>query len=293
MNHAEFLSSLSAETRAALPLCSDRAGLLHPVGHAGAIAVVSALILSRGPGWWLLLPVQGVLIVFLFTLEHECTHRTPFASDRLSGAVGHLTGALVVNPFWWFRFFHLAHHRFTNVAGDPELDSRKPETRAQWLWHVSGLPLWGASLRLLRRLARGHEHPACLPDRQRPRAEAEARALIALCLAALASLSWSDAVLWLWLVPILLGQPALRLCLLAEHGDCPRTAEIFTNTRTTLTTRLVRFIAWNMPWHTEHHVHPGVPFHRLPRLHRLMRGYLRVTAPGHVALTRDDLARRP
>ncbi|MEO1613431.1 MAG: fatty acid desaturase, partial [Pseudomonadota bacterium] len=58
--------------------------------------------------------------------------------------------------------------------------------------------------------------------------------------------------------------PALRFYLLAEHGRCPMAADMFANTRTTLTNVVVRTLAWNMPYHTEHHVFPAVPFHKLP-----------------------------
>jgi fatty acid desaturase len=67
---------------------------------------------------------------------------------------------------------------------------------------------------------------------------------------------------------------------------------MFLNTRTTFTTTVVRFLAWNMPYHTEHHVWPTVPFHRLPALHGMMRDHLGVTAEGYAAFTRDYLARR-
>jgi fatty acid desaturase len=97
-------------------------------------------------------------------------------------------------------------------------------------------------------------------------------------------LLWSPLVLWLWIVPILLGQPVLRLYLLAEHGDCPQVADMLLNTRTTLTTRLVRFLAWNMPYHAEHHLMPNVPFHHLPRLHARLPGPLGVVADGYVRL---------
>lgn len=93
-------------------------------------------------------------------------------------------------------------------------------------------------------------------------------------------------------MPCLLGQPALRLYLLAEHGDCPQVADMLQNTRTTFTARAVRALAWNMPYHAEHHLAPQVPFHRLPALHALIRDRLRVTAPGYAAFTRDYLARR-
>jgi fatty acid desaturase len=293
MDHQQFLSALPPETRASLIARSRSAGLWHLLGHGGAILGCGALIVLKVPLWPLLLPIQGVLILFLFTLEHECTHRTPFASDALCDRVGQVCGFVLMNPFLWFRYFHLAHHRFTNIPGkDPELDSARPQTRLAWLWHVSGLPIWGSSAQLLGRLALGRERAAYLPARQVPRMVHEARVLVGLYAVAVASLLVSDGVLWVWLVPALLGQPVLRLYLLAEHGDCPAVADMFRNTRTTFTTAVVRFLAWNMPYHVEHHVFPGVPFHNLPRLHRLIRAHLRVTAPGYVAFTRDYLARR-
>jgi fatty acid desaturase len=67
---------------------------------------------------------------------------------------------------------------------------------------------------------------------------------------------------------------------------------MFQNTRTTFTNRLVRLLAWNMPYHVEHHVWPAVPFHRLPEVHALMKDVLRVTSDGYAAFSREYLARR-
>ncbi len=293
MDHREFLAQLPAEAKAGLTARSDRAGLIHLAGHVGAILLTGSAIAAGAPGWPLLLPVQGILIVFLFTLEHEATHKTPFASETLNEWVGRVCGLLLVLPFEWFRYFHLAHHRWTNIEGkDPELEGGKPETLRDWVWHVSGLPYWIAGARLTLRLARGRERSTYLPDSALPRMAREARWMLALYAVALLSLFATPLLLWVWIVPVLLGQPALRLYLLAEHGDCPRVANMFENTRTTFTTALMRFLAWNMPYHTEHHVYPQVPFHRLPDLHRMMREELRVTADGYAEFTRDYLARR-
>ncbi len=292
-DHKTFLAALPAADKTALTETRDGAGLIHLAGHAGLILATGALIGAEVPFWPLLLPVQGVLIIFLFTLEHECTHRTPFRSHGLSDWVGRICGFLILLPFEWFRAFHLAHHRFTNLPGkDPELDSPKPETWADWPLHVSGLPVWLGNIRLLFRLALGREHAAYLPARALPRMEREARVMLAAYAAVALSLFWSPVLLWVWLIPVVLGQPALRLYLLAEHGDCPRVANMFENTRTTFTTRAMRFLAWNMPYHVEHHVFPTVPFHRLPDLHRMIRDELKVTADGYAAFTRDYLARR-
>jgi fatty acid desaturase len=196
-------------------------------------------------------------------------------------------------PFLWFRYFHLAHHRWTNIAGlDPELDGPKPATRADWLRHVSGWPYWRGMAGVVWRLATMRERAAWLPDPALPRMAREARAMLALYMLATLSLLWSPVLLWVWIVPVILGQPVLRLYLLAEHGDCPQVADMFLNTRTTFTTALVRVLAWNMPYHTEHHVFPQVPFHRLPDLHARMRDHLRMTADGYAVFTRDYLARR-
>lgn len=88
-------------------------------------------------------------------------------------------------------------------------------------------------------------------------------------------------------LPALFGQPFLRGYLLAEHGRCPCVANMLENSRTTFTTRLVCFLAWNMPYHAEHHRYPVVPYYRLPDLHADLRAELKSTANGYGAFTAD------
>lgn len=292
MDHQEFVAGLDADLRADLVRRSDRAGLRHLALHLGLIGVTGAWIGFGLPFWPLVLPLHGVFVVFLFTLEHEATHKTPFASEALNEGVGRVCGFVMLLPFDWFRYFHLAHHRWTNIAGqDPELEGTKPETLRQWVWHVSGLPYWAAGVRLVAGLVRGRM-AGYVPPGARARVAAQARWMVVGYAVVAASLFVTPLALWLWVVPVLLGQPVLRLYLLAEHGDCPQVANMFLNTRTVFTVWLVRVLAWNMPYHVEHHVMPGVPFHRLPALHQVMRQELRVTAAGYAAFTRAYLARR-
>ncbi len=79
----------------------------------------------------------------------------------------------------------------------------------------------------------------------------------------------------------MLAQPLLRLYLLTEHTGCTLDANVLTNTRTTLTTAPVRAIMWNMSYHTEHHLYPSIPFHRLPAAHEAMRTRLGVVQRGY------------
>jgi fatty acid desaturase len=289
-----FLASVDAQTRAQLTETSNVPGLLRLGQHLGAAFALGALIVQGVPGWPLLMLPQGVLLVFLFTPLHETTHATPFRAGWLNTLVGRLCGFLIGIPFTWFRWFHLAHHRFTqDPARDPELAHAKPETVPAWLLHVSGLPVWWGNLGTLVRNAAGRCDDDYVPERVRPEVTREARVMLRLyTLIAILALAGPlrTIALWGWVVPCLIGQPFLRFYLLAEHGRCPLVADMFENTRTTYTAALVRFIAWNMPYHAEHHAWPTVPFHRLPELHRLARPHLRQTERGYVRFSARYIA---
>lgn len=296
MDHKAVLSALPPATRRALTERRDAPGLWHLAGHLGAIAGLALPILLGVPGWWLLMLPQGILLVFLFTLLHETVHDTPFRSAWLNRAAGWLCGGVLFLPPTWFRWFHLAHHRFTQIPDqDPELASPKPQSRRAWIWHVSGLPLWSSQAQTLIRNARGRCRDSYIPKARARDVTLESRALLSLyavlLLGALAT--GSAALLWVWIVPLLLGQPFLRLYLLAEHGRCAFVANMLENTRTTYTNRLVRWLAWNMPYHAEHHSFPAVPFHHLPALHDHMAAHLKVTENGYARFTKGYLADLP
>ena len=97
-------------------------------------------------------------------------------------------------------------------------------------------------------------------------------------------------VLWVWFLPLLVGLPWLRLYLLCEHTLCPNTDDGFTNTRTTTSNRLIRFLMWNLPYHAEHHLFPSISFHNLPEAHRHLRPHLKYVAPTYVGTHREIIA---
>lgn len=288
MDHKAVLAKLPADTRSALTTRRDVPGLRHLAGHLGAILLIGALILIRVPFWPLLLLPQGILLVFLFTLLHETVHDTPFRTQWLNRAAGWLSGAFLFLPPIWFRWFHLAHHRHTQIPGkDPELAETKPETLRAWLVHVSGVPVWISHFRTLFRNAAGRCDDNYIPKARRADITREARQFLTLYAVALLGslLAGNAALLWVWLIPLLLGQPFLRLYLLAEHGRCAFVTNMLENTRTTFTNRLIRWLAWNMPYHAEHHSFPAVPFHQLPALHAHMAPHLTVTENGYGRFT--------
>jgi fatty acid desaturase len=290
-DHTALIKALPAETRDRLTKRSDVAGLSRLALYLGALALCMLGIAVKVPLWPLLMLPQGILLVLLFTLSHECTHQTPFRTRWINEAVGHFCALAIALPFVWFRYFHLAHHKYTNdPERDPELEhGPRPSSLSGWLIYLSGWGYWrGMALTLLAN-ARGDFTASYLPERRQNAMKREARILLTLYVLAALSLIWSPLVLWLWLVPLLIGQPFLRAYLLAEHGLCPPVANMLENSRTTFTNRIIRFLAWNMPYHAEHHSFPNVPFHQLPAFHELTRAHLKSTSDGYAAFSADYL----
>ena len=242
-------------------------------------------ILNDVPGQWLLLTIQGLLLVSLFHLLHECVHGTVFSSRWPNHAIAHLCGFLLFLPSIWFRCFHFAHHRHTQLPGkDPELDSEKPASIASWLIHVSGVKVWLGQFRVLVSAMLFPVKDRFVPVTERAAVRNEIRIMvIGYVTMLLFSVVVSSDALWkIWILPILLGQPFLRLYLLAEHTRCAMGSNLFLNTRTVLTNPVVRWFTWNMPFHAEHHIYPAVPFHRLPDLHAMVSAQVAVKENGYV-----------
>ena len=274
---------------------SDARGLAQLACHLGALCATGALVWWTRGTWWLLpaMLLHGIVLVFLFAPLHEGVHWTAFRSRRLNDVVAWACGALLLLPPAYFRAFHFAHHRHTqDPLRDPELATPKPRTLGGYMWHVSGLPYWRERVATTARHAYGRVEEPFIGVRQRSAIVREARLLLGLyALAGLASIALaSPALFYLWLVPALLGQPFLRLYLLAEHTGCPLVANMLENSRTTRSLAPIRRLAWNMPYHAEHHAYPALPFHALPAAHRVLKAEIAVQATGYVAVHREIVA---
>jgi fatty acid desaturase len=289
---------LPGDTLRRLARRSNYRGLLQLGLHVGLLVGTGSVVwASRGHSWLTgALVVHGIVISFLFCALHESIHRTAFARRWLNDAVAWVCGALLMLPPEYFRLFHSAHHRYTqDPTRDPELTSGNPPNRASaYLWRVSGLPYWADRLTVtMSHAVTGRVRESFVPPEKTAHVVREARVLWALYLCILAaSIYWqrTEALIY-WVFPALLGQPFLRLFLLAEHAGCPFSDDMLENTRTTYTNVSVRLLTWRMSYHAEHHSFPSVPFHALAELNALMGRRVRVTASGYLAVHRELLQR--
>ena len=291
ITHRDVMASLPPDVLAHLKLLSDGPGLLHLAGHLALLALTgTAVLLAPNPLLLVLaMLVHGIVLVFLFTLEHECIHGTAFRTSWLNTVCADVAGFLLLMPPRYFRYFHFAHHRHTqDPDNDPELAEPRPYDLKSYAWYLSGIPYWRANLTAVFTNAVGRTLPNFVVGAARG-VVTEARVYIALWLVLLlASLAFGWTwPLTLWIIPALLGQPFLRAFLLAEHAACPAVSNMLENSRTTIAGRLIRFLSWNMSFHAAHHAIPTVPFHRTRDLTFLIAEHLKVTSVGYVAAHRE------
>ena len=264
----------------------DAPGLWHLGLHALFLASTGALCLTMtGIALIPAMMLHGIFLVFLFTPLHECVHRTAFRTVWINKAVAEVCGFLLMLPPRWFTAFHMAHHRFTqDPARDPELAGPKPTSLGGYLYMLTGIDYWYRMIKGLVGRAAGQAPGTFLDSRSRRRSIVEARVYLALYLAIglISALTDPRPVLVLWVGPALLGQPFLRAYLLSEHWGCPSVKDMWANTRSVVSIAPIRWLAWNMPYHAEHHANPGIPFHALPAYGAAMEGSRKVEAAGYL-----------
>jgi fatty acid desaturase len=294
------LKPLSPATLRELSVRSDLKGAARSLCHYAMVVLVGSLIWkvsSRyGVLWALpLIVMQGYFVAFLFMALHETAHKTAFRSRGLNLAVGYLSGFIIGQPYEYYCLFHWDHHRYTQ---DPEKDPElivgvKPKTKTQIALAYSGLLQVAGRLRLmLGHAVTGKVTVPWIPENKRAIIVTEARVYAALYTLLLALSLWFSSTLLLkvWIAPLVIGQFFLRPYLLAEHTGCERTRSAFQNTRTTYTAAIVKWIAWNMPYHVEHHAYPSIPFHALPKLNAIVDGEIVYRGRGYIQTTCETWA---
>ncbi len=282
---------LSKEDRAALKALavrSDARGLQQLIMHLALIILAGVGVAYAWATPWYPLAALGlgITLIFLFAPLHETVHRTAFESRWMNDALGYLAGFILILPPNYFRAFHLEHHRYTQIEGkDPELDGKRFTGVTGYLWILTGIPVWWFHASTLVKHAIGRFDEPYISGRQVVKVRREAAGYLGLYTGLAAASIWfaRPEIVIYWLIPVALGQPFLRLYLMAEHGGCPLVPDMFKNTRTILTTPIVRFLAWNMPYHVEHHAFMAVPFHRLPEAHQRFKDRIEFLTPGYLS----------
>lgn len=254
---------------------SDLRGAVQFGSHIGAIAISGTLLWTLWGSLWALpvFMVHGVLLNFLYAGQHELSHETVFRTKWLNEWFGRLIGFLMIYPREFDKIQHWAHHQHTqNWEKDGEL-VREPYTLRSYLLWFWGPTYWKSRVTRIVRFCRGIVIEPYIREADQAKVISEARIHAALYLAILLlsvmTGSWAAALLWL--APMVVMKPVHQLQNTIEHLGLSHEDNILENTRSTRTNALMRWLCWQMPYHTAHHTFPSVPFWQLSELDAEMR----------------------
>jgi fatty acid desaturase len=249
---------------------SNGKGAMQALSHLGAIGVSGTLLWFTRGSWWAVpaFAVHGVLLNFLYAGQHELSHWTVFRTGWPNEWLGRLFGFVLFYPRTFDQVQHMAHHRFTQDWGrDGEL-ARDRFTLGSYLLWMSGVTYWYTRWRRILRFAFGIVTEPYLPAKRHVELIREARLHLAgyAMIMGVSLMAHSGAVVFLWLAPMLTMKWVHQLQNTMEHLGLPHEDNVLVNTRSTRTNAVMRWLGWQMQYHTAHHAFPGVPFHRLREL---------------------------
>ena len=262
-----------------------------------AAILVGAIWIDRPVTWVVAFLLMGPQFARFASLSHEAAHRLLFTDKRLNDVVGRwLVGYPAFASTDLYRRGHMAHHRDEFGPNEPDMNL------------YNGYPITTASMR--RKLTRdaygnsGWKNLKSLFRGSRVDVSRTHVVRILACqvvlLAAFTAAGWPLVYFALWFAPWMTAWRVInRLRAIAEHGGMQRSSD------RRLTTHVVRrpsvlarfvMVPYNIGYHLAHHVDMGVPWRKLPRLHRELEasGWVvpGIEYPSYLALWRK-LASRP
>lgn len=256
-------------------------GLAHVVLEWSVI--LSAAYLSNRyfslPLYLLVWALIGGRLLGLGIIMHEAVHGLLHPNKFLNEFVGEVccSWPLLIS-LRSYRQKHLAHHRWVNTDKDPDFVGK---TEKDWAFPMRRLRL--IRVLLLQMIGVGAISSFQNMSNAKMKTDRQPNPLwyniLRIGFYIVISIGVSFAGLWkelclYWLIPLLTWtQFANRLRRIAEHSAVEGLEAEF-QTRTTLHGWLARIflVPNNINYHNEHHLLPGVPWYRLPQVHRLFRG---------------------
>jgi fatty acid desaturase len=261
--------------------------------YAATIGIIWLAVWVDNPVVWIAaFLAMGPIIARFNILGHEAAHRLLFANRKINDFVGRwFIGYLVMNPIDLYRRGHMAHHREEFGPNEPDIPLYRgyPISRDSLRRKLTRDALGITGWKLTKGLLRGVRSSDASVRRQ-------ARSIVAVQLMLLGIfVAVGHPWLWLflWQLPMLTVWRVMnRLRSIAEHGGMHASPDRRETTHSVRQSWLARstVVPYNTGWHLAHHVDSGIPFRKLPQLHRelIASGYVQpgLEYPSYLALWR-------
>jgi Na+-transporting NADH:ubiquinone oxidoreductase subunit F len=209
---------------------------------------------------------------------HECSHGTAFRTDWMNNIVYEVASFMVMRESVVWRWSHTRHHSDTIIVGrDPEIQiPRPPDIKGLVLsfFNFAGYKTYypGLIRHAMGKVTKTEK--TFIPDTEFNKIYRNARIclMIYLMIIAYAIVLKSWIPIFLFIFPQFFGTWLMIVHNTTQHaGLAENVLDHRLNCRTVYMNPISRFIYWNMNYHVEHHMFPLVPYHALPKLHKLVK----------------------
>jgi fatty acid desaturase len=294
---------------AALTKRSDLQGFTHALGHLLLLVTTGSIVYWAYLGHQylmaaLVLLVHGSCYSFLgwAGAGHELVHRTVFKTRFYNDFFLFLFAFLTWNNYVYFRASHIRHHKAT-LFDERDGEVRLPQTfrYSDWIWSLTfNLPACWRAVRIVVENSAGlikGKWGAMLF----PLADGMARRRVVNCarivlfghiaLAASFVISGHWPLLFVVTFAPFIADWLNKFLALAQHsGMHANVVDFRLNSRTVLLHPFLAFLYWQMNYHVEHHMYPGVPFFNMKLLRKQLHNELPPAIVGMLSLWRALVA---
>jgi fatty acid desaturase len=241
-----------------------------------AVWAIIGYTLLQIDAWYFRLPcyiLLGFIMHGIGVSVHESVHYLLANNRTVNNIIGFTAGLPLLLSRAAYKVIHLEHHAYTRQEGDPdELTNFTKNKRAQSILFYLSLLIVGyiyifvapfTALKLAKNV------------KSRLAIVGEYAFIIAFFVSVaiyLNSIGRLDILVNVWLIPYLFLGLTVNLRAIAEHAmtkcDTP-----LTRSRTVKSNRAIAFLLFNVNYHIEHHLFPGIPWYNLPKAHKLLLPY--------------------
>jgi fatty acid desaturase len=228
---------------------------------------------------------------------HECGHGTAFKTSWMNEVIYQIASFMVLRSATPWRWSHARHHTDTIIVGrDPEIITERPP-----IWKILIMQivhLYGGPVEIKRFFLHvfgllDPQEKEYIPESEESKTFWEARVYLLIILSVAATCVYTGSILPAMFIflPSFYGNTLVFLFGITQHlGLYEDVLDHRLNTRTIYMNPILRFLYWNMNYHTEHHMFPMVPYHALPKLHDEIKDDCPPARPSFLAALKEVIS---
>ena len=259
-------------------------------------SILFGVFFSYNRGYFVLFGILIFLNGFFTTFlgwagaGHEYFHGTAFSGKRTNRALFRIFSCATWNNWGWFEVSHILHHKFTLHAMDPEGPSKKGFAVARILWMSTvDMPTFVIRLKILCLNLFG---VAPIKDEKlkevmqnKPNFQKRISVGAFSVFIYQFTMFYILSRLNLFVAFVILLAPFTftlvnKILEVNQHIQMKaHSVDFRENSRTFRYNSLLEFLYSNMNFHSEHHMFPGVPYYRLPKLNQFLQAEEEVQIP--------------